>query len=108
MDILFTAGDQPGYPWWSSFVMLIPMFLIFYFIVIRPQSKERKKHQDELDSLVKGDRILSNGGIVGKIVEFQGKDNQLVVLDTEFNGKLKIQKSFILKKIIIDKKASSK
>ena len=108
MDILF-ANSSGAEPPISLYVMTLAfMFLIFYFIVIRPQSKERKKHQDELDSLVKGDRILSNGGIVGKIVEFQGKNNELVVLDTEFNGKLKIQKSFILKKIIIDKKASSK
>ena len=108
MDILFTNSAGTEAPFYLYIIMLTSMFLIFYFIVIRPQSKEKKKRQDELDSLAKGDRVLSNGGIVGKIVEFQGKEKQIVVLDTEFNSKLKIQKSFILKKIIIDKKTVSK
>ena len=82
--------------------------MIFYFIVIRPQSRQRKEHEDELASLAKGDKILSQGGIVGKIIEFQGKDNQIVVIDTEYNNKLKIQKSFILKKIVNKKVASNK
>ena len=75
------------------------MFLIFYFIVIRPQSKERKQHEEELNSLVKGDRILSSGGIIGKIIELQGKNSDIVIIDTECNGRLKIKKTFILKKI---------
>ena len=108
MDILFANSAETEAPFYLYLIMLTSMFLIFYFIVIRPQSKEKKKRQDELDSLTKGDRVLSNGGIVGKIVEFQGKEKQIVVLDTEFNSKLKIQKSFILKKIIIDKKTVSK
>ena len=82
---------------------LILMFLIFYFIVIRPQSKERKQLENELNSLAKGDRVLSSGGIIGKIIEFQGKDDDILIVDTEYNGKLKIKKSFILKKIISSK-----
>ena len=73
--------------------------LIFYFIVIRPQTKERKEHEEQLNSLVKGDRVLSSGGVLGKIVEFQGKDNDIIIIDTECNGKLKMKKSFILKKL---------
>ena len=108
MDILFANADENSVPLLISLMPLLLMFLIFYFIVIRPQSKQRKNHQNELDSLNKGDRVLSQGGIIGKIVEFQGKDNQIVVLDTELDSKLKIQKSFVLKKIIVDKSASNK
>ena len=100
MDILVaqqTAENTPSII--GALPPLIIMFLIFYFIVIRPQSKQRQNHEDELKSLVKGDRILSTGGIMGKIIEFQGKENEIVVIDTEYNNKLKIQKSFILKKI---------
>ena len=100
MDILFaqqTAENTPSII--GALPPLIIMFLIFYFIVIRPQTKQKRNHEDELKSLVKGDRILSTGGIMGKIVEFQGKENEIVIIDTEFNNKLKIQKSFILKKI---------
>ena len=100
MDILFAQQSVENSPSIMGFFPpLILMFLIFYLIVIRPQSKERKTHQDELNSLTKGDRVLSSGGVIGKIIEFQGKDNEIAIIDTECNNKLKIQKSFILKKI---------
>ena len=103
MDILFaqTTNNNP-----SVMVSLFPlllMFLIFYFIVIRPQSKKKIEHENELKSLTKGDRVLSQGGIIGKIIEFQGKEKDIILIDTENNNKLKIQKSFILKKIINSK-----
>ena len=94
MDIFF-AADKVETPLWITFMPLVLMFLIFYFIVIRPQSKQKKEHENELASLFKGDRVLSQGGIIGKIVEFQGKDNQIVVIDTEYNNKLKIFKCLI-------------
>ena len=100
MDILFA---QQSVETSSSIIGALPplilMFLIFYFIVIRPQSKERKEHENELNSLAKGDRILSSGGVIGKIINFQGKNNEIIILDTEFNGKLKIKKTFVLKKM---------
>ena len=100
MDILFAQQSvSTSTSILGTLPPLILMFLIFYFIVIRPQSKERDSHEKELKSLVKGDRVLSSGGLIGKIVEFQGKDDDIVVLDTECNGKLKMKKSFILKKI---------
>ena len=104
MDILFaqTSSNSSG----SIYQLILTvslMFFILYFIVIRPQSKERKEHEDELNSLTKGDRVISRGGIIGKIVEFQGKENEIIVIDTEYNNKFKIQKPFILKKIINEK-----
>ena len=108
MDILFANTNEATAPLWMNLLPLLLMFLIFYFIVIRPQSRQRKEHEDELASLVKGDRVLSQGGIIGKIVEFQGKDSQIVVLDTECNNNIKVQKSFILRKIIAEKKTQAK
>ena len=101
MDILFaqTSANSSG-GIYQLILTVSLMFFIFYFIVIRPQSKEKKEHEDELNSLAKGDRVISRGGIIGKIVEFQGKENEIIVIDTEYNNKFKIQKPFILKKII--------
>ena len=100
MDILFA---QQSVDTTTSIIGSLPplilMFLIFYFIVIRPQAKERKEHENVLNSLSRGDRVLSSGGVIGKIVEFQGKENDIIIIDTECNGKLKIKKSFILRKI---------
>ena len=100
MDILFAQQAVEGSASiLSTLPPLILMFLIFYFIVIRPQSKERKNHEELLKTLSKGDRILSSGGLIGKIVEFQGKESEIVIIDSECGSNLKIRRSFILKKI---------
>lgn len=55
----------------SGMVFLIQMLLIFgifYFLLIRPQAKERKKHDEMLSAIKKGDEIVTNGGIIGKVV----------------------------------------
>ena len=89
MDILFAQqAAENSTSIIGAFPPLILMFLIFYFIVIR-----------QLNSLSKGDRILSTGGLIGKIVEFQGKESEIVIIDTECGNNLKIRKSFILKKM---------
>jgi len=61
------AGAQSG-----GFSMLVPlllMFAVFYFLLIRPQQKKQRKHQDMLKSLKVGDRIITSGGLCGTIVE---------------------------------------
>ena len=103
MDILFSQTTSSSPSLVASLFPLLLMFLIFYFIVIRPQSKQRSEHEKELRSLVKGDRVLTRGGLIGKIIEFQGKDEDVILLDTENNSKIKIQKSFVLKKILNSK-----
>ena len=71
------------------------MFLIFYFIIIRPQSNERKKHEDELINLKQGDKVLTRGGIYGTIIGFQGKNDNRVTLDAGSGTKLSVERSFI-------------
>ena len=51
----------------SFFVMIGGMILIFYFMLIRPQSQQQKKHKSMLEALQKGDKILTRGGIYGTI-----------------------------------------
>ena len=53
----------------SMIIMLVLMFAIMYFMMIRPENKRKKKAQEMRDSLKKGDVITSIGGIVGKIVQ---------------------------------------
>lgn len=77
--------------------MLVPfvaIFLIFYMLIIRPQNKERRKHQDILDNLKSGDRVVTAGGILGTIqsvtdstVELKvGDKMRLTVLRTSIRG----------------------
>lgn len=52
-------------------VLFLPLFVIWYFLVIMPQSRQRKKTQEMLASLKAGDRVLTSGGIYGTIVGFK-------------------------------------
>jgi preprotein translocase subunit YajC len=51
----------------SAFIPLILMFVIFYFLLIRPQQKKTKEHREMITNLKKGDRIITGGGIHGRI-----------------------------------------
>jgi preprotein translocase subunit YajC len=58
-------------------VQMIAIFVIFYFLLIRPQSKERRRHEQMLKELKKGDEIVTNGGIIGTVVHVE--ENRLTV-----------------------------
>ena len=62
-----TAAQQPSM--FASFIPLILIFLIFYFLLIRPQQKKQKEHKLLLDGIKRGDEILTSGGIVGKVIK---------------------------------------
>src|SRR5688572_26638841 len=47
---------------------VVAIFAIFYFVMIRPQQKQRKQHEDRLKSLKRGDEVVTAGGIIGKVV----------------------------------------
>jgi preprotein translocase subunit YajC len=53
----------------SYVILFAPLFLIMYFLLIRPQNKERQKLQELLTTLKAGDEVVTNGGIIGKIKE---------------------------------------
>ncbi|MEA2765078.1 MAG: preprotein translocase subunit YajC [Gemmatimonadaceae bacterium] len=55
-------------PLLQSIFMYGAIFAIFYFILIRPQSTQRKKHDEMVRNLKKGDEIVTNGGLVGEVV----------------------------------------
>lgn len=64
--------------------MLIPMILcfgVFWLLVLRPESKQRKKRQQMLSELKKGDRVMTTGGLYGKIVQVQDSVVTLEVAD---------------------------
>ena len=55
-----------------QFVPLIAMLAIFYFLLIRPQQKRAKQHKSMLESLKKGDQVLTSGGLMGRITDLDG------------------------------------
>ena len=62
----YAQGGGGGDPTFS-FIMLIALFAVFYFVLIRPQSKRQKEHKAMVASLSKGDEVVTNGGLLGKI-----------------------------------------
>ncbi len=53
----------------NPLVMLIPMGLIFYFLVMRPQQQQAKQHRQAIDALRRGDMVVTSGGIVGRVAK---------------------------------------
>ena len=93
MSILQSLGALP---------MFLLMFIILYFVLIRPQIKEQKDKESMLANLKKDDRVITRGGLIGKILEFQGKNNEYAIIDNDAGSKLKILKQYVTS--IVEKK----
>jgi preprotein translocase subunit YajC len=63
----------------ASFVPLILIFVIFYFLIIRPQTKKIKEHEKMVNNLKIGNKVITSGGIVGVVREIHEKENQIGV-----------------------------
>jgi preprotein translocase subunit YajC len=78
---LFTPSGQQG-GGFSIFFIQIALFIgIFYFLLIRPQRQQQKRHQALLESLQKGDQVVTSGGLVGEVVHI--KDTHVTVKSGE-------------------------
>lgn len=76
------GGGQGGGGWGAlNLVPLLLMFAIFYFLLIRPQQKQRREHQEMLRNLKTGDEVLTNGGLYGTIVGFGDGRVKLKIAD---------------------------
>ncbi len=85
-------GGEGGGGLISTLIMFGAIFLIFYFMIIRPQQKRAKEREKLLSNLDKGDKVVTNGGIHGVIAGLEEKTALLQVSD---NVKLKIDRSAI-------------
>ncbi|ECP7642677.1 preprotein translocase subunit YajC [Campylobacter jejuni] len=81
----------------TSLLPLVVLFAIFYFLVIRPQQKQAKAHKQMLESLQKGDKIITNGGLICEVVK--PEEDFIKVKLNEDNITAKISREFIAKKI---------
>jgi preprotein translocase subunit YajC len=95
---VFLMGQPAGAPGQSNplltFLPLILVFVVFYFFMIRPQMKKQKEMNNYRTSLKKGDKVITTGGIYGRIYEV--KDN-FVTIDVGGDVRLKVDKSALLK-----------
>ncbi len=95
MTILYAQGEQMQGSGIAAFLPFILIGLIFYFLILRPQSKHKNDHESMLANLKAGDKILTRGGIYGKIVNFQGKNDHIITLDIGSGNKINIARSYI-------------
>jgi preprotein translocase subunit YajC len=71
------GGAPPGFDL-ISLLPLVLIFVVFYFLLIRPQQKKMKAHREMIGALKRGDRVLTSGGIIGTVVKEEG-DSELLV-----------------------------
>ena len=76
----------------ASFLPFIIIFVLFYFMLIRPQMKQAKEQRALIDNLKTGDEITSNSGILGKITKLS---NQFAIIEVAKNVEIRIQKQTI-------------
>jgi len=77
-----------------SFAPLVFIFVIFYFLLIRPQSQKAKQHKEVLANLKKGDKVMTNGGIFGMIDDVDG-DVMTLKIGVGSDVKIKVDRNFI-------------
>lgn len=77
----------------SPLLMMGLMFVVFYFILIRPQVKKQKEHAAMLAKLGKGEQVITRGGIIGTITGVQGND--VVVLEIQEKVRVRVPRSYI-------------
>jgi preprotein translocase subunit YajC len=75
-----------------SLIPLLIIFLIFYFLLIRPQQKRMKEHQEFLSKLRPGQKVFTSGGIIGKVVKIEG---EIVWLEVDKDINIPVVKSYI-------------
>lgn len=83
------AGQPSGL---MSFLPLIVIFIIFYFLLIRPQMKRAKEHRKLVAELSNGDEVVTNGGVLGRITNV---GESFVTLELSENVKIKVQRHAI-------------
>lgn len=82
-----SGGAGPG--GFMSFLPMIALFVIFYFLLIRPQQKRQKEHRNMVAGLAKGDEVVTMGGLLGKITKV---DDNFVTVEIAKDTEVKVQK----------------
>lgn len=97
VPVILQAGGEGG----GTLGFLLPLILIFaimYFLIFRPQAKKQKQHQAMIESIKKGDKIVTAGGIYGTVAGIKEKEKTLIV-KIDDNVKVELSRSSVAKKV---------
>ena len=76
----------------GDFLFIIILFAVFYFLLIRPQQKRAKEHRNMVEALAKGDEVVTQGGVLGKIREV---GDAFITLEIAEGTEIKVQRSAV-------------
>jgi preprotein translocase subunit YajC len=88
-DALAQSGGAAAAPGIVQFLPMVALFVIFYFLLIRPNQKRQKEHKNMVSSLEKGDEIVTMGGILGKITNL---DENFLTIEVAKGTEIQIQR----------------
>jgi preprotein translocase subunit YajC len=97
MNVILMMPPKEGQQGSSStqfLIMMLLIFVVFYFFMIRPQVKRQKEMKNFREGLKKGDKIVTTGGIYGKIAEI---NDNIITIEIEDKVKMKVDKSAIIR-----------
>ena len=92
LDILAAAASADAPPSWLGWLPIIGMIAIFWFLIIRPQMKQAKQHREKVAALKKGDQVVTQGGIMGKVTKV---DDNYADVEIAQGVRVKVVKSTI-------------
>jgi preprotein translocase subunit YajC len=91
-DAMAAGGAGAAEPGFGSLIPLVLIFVIFYFLLLRPQIKRAKEHKKMTESLAKGDEVVTTGGLLGRIAKL---DEDFITLEIAEGVSVKVQRSAI-------------
>ncbi|KUO55584.1 MAG: preprotein translocase subunit YajC [Sphingomonadales bacterium BRH_c3] len=92
LELLAAAAGADAPPGWIQWLPIVGMIAIFWFLIIRPQMKRQKEHQQKISRLKKGDQVVTAGGLVGKVAKV---DDTYAEIDLAQGVRVKAVKSTI-------------
>ncbi len=93
MDIILLMADPEGGGAFTSFIFLGLIFFIFWFFIIRPQSKKQKEIQQKVSEMKKGDKVVTSGGMLGILHQ---ADEETALMEVDKDVKVRVLKSAIV------------
>ena len=92
--LMMPQGEGGGGGGLMSFLPFILIIVVMYFLMIRPQMKRQKERQRMIDAIQKGDKVVTSGGVHGKITGFTD-DGKIVIIQVDEKVKLNVDRSAI-------------
>lgn len=95
--LITPAYAQTAFSGGDAFLQVVPillMFVIFYFLLFRPQQEKAKKHREMIASIKRGDRVVTAGGLIGKVSRV--KDDNVIEVEISEGTKVEVMRSYVI------------